>query len=1178
MKTWAHSSSLNVSRTTYLMLVSIFLAMLAFPAQAQVTLSGDLTGTYPTLAAAFNAINSGGGSGAVTVTITEDHDLAATAVLNQTGYTVTIQPSGNRIVSGAINAPLIRFNGADNATLDGIAISGPNTLTISNYSSGSSASALRLQNDASNNIIRYCTFEGSTQGAGNNGVVNITTPGLGATGCDNNQIIHNHIKEAGANLPQNGIVMEGGSSTALNNNNVISDNHIYNFFSPNSSIWFSCGVFSYRFNTGTTLNHNHFYQTAPRTGSTGAMNLRGIEIDDGAYAGSIGGFTIHNNFIGGSAPNAADAPLTLTHPSNVIIFMGIFIGAGNAGTSSIQGNIIRNISMSCLFNQSGSWQGFDGIFIQNGNVNVGTTEGNVIGSPTGTGSITVIASFTGNGYYLNNGINNQSNSQTVAIKNNTIGSINLVPTGNAGNLGFYGIYSWLKDNIQIHDNLVGSDSTANSISLGSNTSVTTFANGIIVDGSSCSIAGNTVRNIAINNKGELNGIMLWNHLAGKTQTCTGNTIRNLSTATGNAVDVTGILAVANPSSSIAYNVNINDNTITDLSVGAGTSGECDLFGIWVIRRGASPVCNVNGSISGNTVSNLTSANTSSTSAVGGILDLQLYSGAGMSINNNSIFNLTASQTEPTIGIVAYGSLSPSALSGATNMSIKGNTIHSITNNRTGTTGAYGIEFNGKNIDVSQNNIYDLKMPNGNTSSLIAGIVCTGGSGTGAYQISNNMISLGSGVANSVPIRGLINRFSVSASLNVWYNSVFVGGEAPPGGMNNTSCFDRQVATPVNVRNNILYNARKGGGKHVAISNNAGSPSSGWNSDNNFLVSAQSETLGLWSFIQKDFSAWQSISNGDGASLSAQAFVTSHPNSLFINTSQADLSLNTSDGSEASLIQNSGTPVAVTVDYFNASRSSATPDPGAHEFANVPAPPLANFISDMAAACLDEPILFTDQTKFEPTSWLWSFPGGAPDASTEQNPVVSYSAPGSYDVTLTVFNALGQDSITKTNYIQIIPVPLAGFTYTIDGNTVTFTNTSADATDYNWDFGDGATSAEAGPVHSYVGDGAYTATLIAANDCGADTIELELDIMVGTIGQSFVSRLSVYPNPATGVVNLDLGAPLEKETPVWVSNLQGQVVRRALVSGRQASVDLNGLPAGMYIISVLGRGMAKVAKG
>lgn len=73
------------------------------------------------------------------------------------------------------------------------------------------------------------------------------------------------------------------------------------------------------------------------------------------------------------------------------------------------------------------------------------------------------------------------------------------------------------------------------------------------------------------------------------------------------------------------------------------------------------------------------------------------------------------------------------------------------------------------------------------------------------------------------------------------------------------------------------------------------------------------------------------------------------------------------------------------------------------------------------------------------------------------------------------------------------------------------------------------------------------------------------------------RIRAYPNPATGVVTLDLGAPLEKETPVWVSNMQGQLVRSAVGSGEKVSVDLSGLPSGMYVVWVMGRGMVRVVK-
>jgi PKD repeat protein len=64
-------------------------------------------------------------------------------------------------------------------------------------------------------------------------------------------------------------------------------------------------------------------------------------------------------------------------------------------------------------------------------------------------------------------------------------------------------------------------------------------------------------------------------------------------------------------------------------------------------------------------------------------------------------------------------------------------------------------------------------------------------------------------------------------------------------------------------------------------------------------------------------------------------------------------------------------------------------------------------------------------------------------------------------------------------------PTAGFNYEISGSTVTFTNTSVDATSYSWDFGDGNNSTEENPVHTYEADATYTVVLTATNDNGSD---------------------------------------------------------------------------------------------
>lgn len=63
-------------------------------------------------------------------------------------------------------------------------------------------------------------------------------------------------------------------------------------------------------------------------------------------------------------------------------------------------------------------------------------------------------------------------------------------------------------------------------------------------------------------------------------------------------------------------------------------------------------------------------------------------------------------------------------------------------------------------------------------------------------------------------------------------------------------------------------------------------------------------------------------------------------------------------------------------------------------------------------------------------------------------------------------------------------PTADFEYAVDGLKVTFTNKSANATSYKWNFGDDETSKEANPEHTYAAAGTYTVKLTAANADGA----------------------------------------------------------------------------------------------
>lgn len=84
-------------------------------------------------------------------------------------------------------------------------------------------------------------------------------------------------------------------------------------------------------------------------------------------------------------------------------------------------------------------------------------------------------------------------------------------------------------------------------------------------------------------------------------------------------------------------------------------------------------------------------------------------------------------------------------------------------------------------------------------------------------------------------------------------------------------------------------------------------------------------------------------------------------------------------------------------------------------------PKADFFTVNKFICEGTSVTFKDNSlNSTPTSWSWSFPGGTPSSSSVQNPTVNYTTSGYYPVSLTVSNASGSNSITKSNYIFVSP--------------------------------------------------------------------------------------------------------------------------------------------------------------
>jgi len=81
---------------------------------------------------------------------------------------------------------------------------------------------------------------------------------------------------------------------------------------------------------------------------------------------------------------------------------------------------------------------------------------------------------------------------------------------------------------------------------------------------------------------------------------------------------------------------------------------------------------------------------------------------------------------------------------------------------------------------------------------------------------------------------------------------------------------------------------------------------------------------------------------------------------------------------------------------------------------------ADFMGSPTTVVTGNSVSFTDNTSCNPISWSWSFPGGTPSSSSDQNPVITYNSIGSYSVTLVATNASATDTRTKTDYVTVSP--------------------------------------------------------------------------------------------------------------------------------------------------------------
>lgn len=769
----------------YLLISSMFIASITF-SQITVTATVGTTGptTYTTLKTAFDAVNTGTHKGVVTITITGTTTETATAQLNASGtgsssYTqLSFKPIGGMpsAVTGSITGPLIELNGADNVSIDGTNIDG-NTLTLSNTNTGSSGntSTIRFANDASSNIIKNTTILGASTSV----TLGTVLFGTGtATGNINDTINNCNIADAAGSFATNGIYSNGSTTAGMQNVAVVTNNSIYNFFNAGLV---STGMLVEAGNTDWTITNNKFFQTATRTYTAGAIH-RGIQVTSG------NGYNITGNIIG-----YASATATGTYTMNGAFasrFIGIDLAVGNTKATSVQDNTFSNFLLSTTSNVSNTSGVWCAINVTAGDVNIGTLLGNNIGSTTATGSITVSPSVAGAAIIPIN----SSSTDTIVISNNTLGGIDLLPTG---------VFSGNIQSIQ-------TTGTGGSITISNNTIGSTVANNIKIGVVGTTTGNGLVRGILNSNTGTI--------------TITGNTIRNLTHNSNNA------LALFRAIEAQQGETNISNNIITSITANGAATGALTPEGAGILA----------------------------TTAVNGLV-----------ISNNVISGLSVATTSATTGPVIMGIYLGSAVNGA---SVTRNKINEISNAGTSTSttapsiiaGIYLRDAGATNPNILvANNMVSLGTEQPTNTSIIG-------------------IWNGTSSANGLTARIYYNTVNIAGTVSVGAQPSFCYYR---GDFGATAFATPIIDLKNNLFTNSRSGAT---GKHYAIANgypNIAS-SGGWvatASDNN-IFNANNATIGYWSG-DVTFAAWKTASLGDDHSYSDVAITYASPsNDLHLVTS------------------------------------------------------------------------------------------------------------------------------------------------------------------------------------------------------------------------------------------------------------------------------------------------------
>ncbi|MEZ4954789.1 MAG: T9SS type A sorting domain-containing protein [Saprospiraceae bacterium] len=186
------------------------------------------------------------------------------------------------------------------------------------------------------------------------------------------------------------------------------------------------------------------------------------------------------------------------------------------------------------------------------------------------------------------------------------------------------------------------------------------------------------------------------------------------------------------------------------------------------------------------------------------------------------------------------------------------------------------------------------------------------------------------------------------------------------------------------------------------------------------------------------------------------------------------------------------------------------------------------------------------------------------------------------VTWDVPNVVGTVTVTETNYydlsglsstleVSISGYPTASFSYDINDQEVSFTNTSVGAENWHWDFSNNLTSNEEHPVQFFE-PGTYLVTLSATNAAGCETTYTATIVVEPNTTEEFSDpefALLLSPNPVSSTLNLSFNSSEKATALLDLISIHGKIIQRneqpVFIGENKLSLNVDGVIPGVYLL-------------